>query len=59
MRKLVGVQHLGVGSDIDLDGNGVPDSFGLCRTEEGVRLDIWSDRLGGERLWSALDARPG
>ena len=53
-----GLGLVAVGSDIDLDGNGVPDSFGLCRTEEGVRLDIWSDRLGGERLWSALLRSP-
>jgi hypothetical protein len=48
-----------VGENIDLDGNGETDGFGLCRFGKGVRLDIWSDGLGrGERLWSALLRSP-
>jgi hypothetical protein len=50
-----GLGLIAMGDTIDLDGNGDTDSFGICRTEAGVRLDIWSGRLGrGERLWSAL-----
>ena len=54
-----GVGLIAIGSDMDFDGDGETDSFGICRTEDGVRLDIWSDGLGrGERLWSALLRSP-
>jgi hypothetical protein len=54
-----GLGLLAVGRHIDLDGNGETESFGICRTENGVRLDIWSDGLGrGDRLWSALLRSP-
>jgi hypothetical protein len=54
-----GLGLVAISGDMDFDGNGETDSFGICRTKEGVRLDIWSDRLGrGERLWSALLRSP-
>ena len=50
-----GLGLIAIGDNIDLDGNGETDSFGLCRTKEGVRLEVWSDGSArGERLWSAL-----
>jgi hypothetical protein len=53
--RATGLGLIAMGDTIDLDRNGETDSIGLCRTEEGVRLDVWSDGLGrGERLWSAL-----
>jgi len=54
-----GLGLVAIGGDMDFDGNGVTDSFGICRTKEGVRLGIWSDGLErGERLWSALLRSP-
>jgi hypothetical protein len=54
-----GIGLLAVDSHVDLDGSGVSDSFGICRTKDGVRLGIWSDGLKrGERLWSALLRSP-
>jgi len=49
---LVGVDP--TANELDLDGNGLADSFTVCRADQGFSFAAWKDKPRlGEPLWSA------
>ncbi|HXV23210.1 MAG TPA: hypothetical protein VED46_03025 [Alphaproteobacteria bacterium] len=52
--EAVGILGLEAGAEmIDLNGDGVKDSFTLCHSGDGLRFEMWAgEARNSERLWS-------